>query len=168
MAENFKNREALDQVKRVINEANAAVNDPNRTMESSSMGPELTGALGAGGGAALSFAALYSLGVTGLYAAGITSGLAAAGAIVGGGMLAGIGVLSAPVVLGYAFFSGNKHKQLMREKRELYNMALQKQNQLIAMLQKQNQMNKERADYLKGLVIMLKVAVRDLQSDLEA
>ena len=168
MAENFKNIEALDQVKRVINEANAAVNDPNRTKESSSMGPELTGALGAGGGAAISFAALYSLGVTGLSAAGITSGLAAAGAIVGGGMVAGIGVLAAPVVLGYAFFSGNKHKQLMREKRELYNMALQKQNQLIAMLQKQNQMNKERADYLKGLVIMLKVVVRDLQSDLEA
>ena len=132
------------------------------------MGPELTGALGAGGGAALSFAALYSLGVTGLSAAGITSGLAAAGAVVGGGMAAGIGVLAAPVVLGYALFSSNKHKQLMREKRELYNMALQKQNQLIAMLQKQNQMNKERADYLNSLVIMLKAAVRDLQSDLAA
>lgn len=168
MAENFKNREALDHVKRVINEANAAVNDPRRTMESSSMGPELTGALGAGGGAALSFAALYSLGVTGLSAAGITSGLAAVGALVGGGMVAGIGVLAAPVVLGYALFSRNKHEQLMREKRELYNMALQKQNQIIAMLQKQNQMNKERADYLNSLVIMLKAAVRDLQSDLAA
>lgn len=33
MAENFKNREALDQVKRVIDEANAAVNDPSRTIK---------------------------------------------------------------------------------------------------------------------------------------
>ena len=168
MAENFKNRESLDQVKRVIDEANAAVNDPSRTIKSSSMGPELTGALGAGGGAALSFAALYSLGVTGLSAAGITSGLAAAGAIVGGGMAAGIGVLAAPVVVGYALFSSKKHKELMREKRALYNMALQKQNQLISMLQKQNQMNKERVDYLNSLVIMLKAAVRDLQADLSA
>lgn len=168
MAENFKNREALDQVKRVIDEANAAVNDPSRTIKSSAMGPELTGALGAAGGAGLSFAALYSLGVTGLSAAGITSGLAAAGAVVGGGMAAGVGVLAAPVVLGYALLARNKHKQLMREKRELYNMALQKQNQLIMMLQKQNSMNKERADYLNSLVIMLKAAVRDLQADLAA
>ena len=56
----------------------------------------------------------------------------------------------------------------MREKRELYNMALQKQNQLIMMLQKQNSMNKERADYLNSLVVMLKAAVRDLQADLAA
>ena len=83
-------------------------------------------------------------------------------------MAAGIGVLAAPVVLGYALFSSNKHKKLMREKRELYNMALQKQNQLIMMLQKQNSMNKERADYLNSLVIMLKAAVRDLQADLAA
>ena len=83
-------------------------------------------------------------------------------------MAAGIGVLAAPVVLGYALLSSNKHKKLMREKRELYNMALQKQNQLIMMLQKQNSMNKERADYLNSLVIMLKAAVRDLQADLAA
>jgi len=56
-------------------------------------------ALGSGVGAAGSLAALYGLGVTGLSAAGITSGLAAAGSIVGGGMVAGIGVLAAPVAL---------------------------------------------------------------------
>ena len=56
-------------------------------------------ALGSGIGAAGSLAALYGLGVTGLSAAGITSGLAAAGSIVGGGMVAGIGVLAAPVAL---------------------------------------------------------------------
>ena len=44
--------------------------------------------------------------MTGFSAAGITSGLAAAGAIVGGGMVAGVAVLAAPVaglaVAGYA------------------------------------------------------------------
>jgi hypothetical protein len=55
--------------------------------------------LGSGVGAAGSLAALYGLGVTGLSAAGITSGLAAAGSIVGGGMVAGIGLLAAPIAL---------------------------------------------------------------------
>ena len=50
-----------------------------------------------GGGA--SFAALYFAGTAGLSAAGITSGLGAAGALVGGGMVVGIGVLAAPVVV---------------------------------------------------------------------
>ena len=168
MAENFKNQESLDQVKRVLDGANAAINDPNRTIQSSSMGPELSGVVGAGAGAGLSFAALYGLGVTGLSAAGITSGLAAAGAIVGGGMAAGIGVLAAPVVAGYAYASHKKHQKLMQEKRELYNLALQKQNQLIRMLEKENRRNSERAEYLHGLVIMLKAAVRDLQADLAA
>lgn len=168
MAENFKNQESLDQVKRVLDEANAAINDPSRTIKSSAMGPELSGVLGAGAGAGLSFAALYSLGVTGLSAAGITSGLAAAGSVVGGGMVAGIGVLAAPVVVGYAYFSHRKHQKLMQEKRELYNLALQKQNQIIHMLGQENRMNQERADYLHSLVIMLKAAIRDLQADLAA
>ena len=56
---------------------------------------------GSGVGAAASFGALYTLGTTGVSAAGITSGLATAGSIVGGGMVAGIAVLAAPVaVLG--------------------------------------------------------------------
>ncbi len=48
---------------------------------------------GSGVGAAASFGALYTLGTTGVSAAGITSGLATAGSIVGGGMVAGIAVL---------------------------------------------------------------------------
>jgi hypothetical protein len=47
---------------------------------------------GSGVGAAASFGALYTLGTTGVSAAGITSGLATAGSIVGGGMVAGIGI----------------------------------------------------------------------------
>ena len=73
-------------------------------------------ALGSGIGAAGSLAALYGLGVTGLSAAGITSGLAAAGAIVGGGMVAGIGVLAAPIALlgvgAYALVKKKKNVKL--------------------------------------------------------
>ncbi len=58
-------------------------------------------AMGAGGvGIAGGGVALYFAGVVGFSAAGITSGLAAIGAIVGGGMLAGAAVLAAaPFVL---------------------------------------------------------------------
>lgn len=67
-------------------------------------------------GAAGSLAALYGLGVTGLSAAGITSGLATAGSFVGGGMVAGIGVLAAPIaflgVVAYAVAKKTKNAKL--------------------------------------------------------
>ena len=72
--------------------------------------------LGAGVGAGGSLAALSTLGVSGLSAAGITSGLAAAGSIVGGGMVAGIGVLAAPIailgVAGYAIAKSHKNANM--------------------------------------------------------
>lgn len=68
---------------------------------------------GSGVGAAASFGALYTLGTTGVSAAGITSGLATAGSIVGGGMVAGIAVLAAPVaVLGIGGYAIVKHKKM--------------------------------------------------------
>ncbi len=76
----------------------------------------MAAALGAGAGGAGSLAALSALGVSGLSAAGITSGLAAAGSIVGGGMIAGIGVLAAPVAIlgvgGYAVAKRRKAAKL--------------------------------------------------------
>lgn len=73
----------------------------------------LATALGSGIGAAGSLAALYGLGsVTGLSAAGITSGLATAGSIVGGGMVAGIGVLAAPIaILGVGAYAITKRRK---------------------------------------------------------
>ncbi len=80
--------------------------------------PEMADAAGAAvgitlGGAA-SFTALYFGGVTGLSAAGITSGLAAAG--FGAGMVAGIGVLAAPVaalaVIGYGIAKKRRNAKL--------------------------------------------------------
>ena len=56
-------------------------------------------------------------------AAGITSGLAAAGGIVGGGMVTGVFVLAAPVAVlggvGVGVASHLKNKQLRQEKERL-------------------------------------------------
>lgn len=74
--------------------------------------------LGVVGGGTLGFASIAatisSLGsVAGLSAAGISSGLAALGAIVGGGMLAGVSVAAAiPLAagaIGYGIIKGVKH-----------------------------------------------------------
>ncbi len=57
--------------------------------------------MGAGVGSIGSVSAVSALGVPGLGATGITSGLAAIGNVVGGGMAAGLGVtVAAPVVIG--------------------------------------------------------------------
>jgi hypothetical protein len=80
-------------------------------------------ALGASSGVVGSLAALYCLGTAGFSAAGITSGLAAAGAVASGGMLAGIFVIAAPVAvlgaLGYSY--ANK-----KAKRSALNTAIDK------------------------------------------
>lgn len=116
----FQNVESLQQVVNVINEASAALNDKTRTMRESAIPEVLAGALGAGVGGIGSFAALYGLGTVGLSAAGITSGLAAAGSIVGGGMVAGVFVLAAPAVVlagGAILLASNlKNNQLKQEK----------------------------------------------------
>lgn len=75
----FQSVDSLQQIVNVVNEAAAAVNDSKRTIKESAIPEVLAGALGAGIGGVGSFAALYGLGVVGLSAAGITSGLAAAG-----------------------------------------------------------------------------------------
>jgi len=170
MAErNFKSIESLDQVRRVINEANEALENPDRTIEDSPISEVLHGTLGAGAGGAMSFVALYSLGITGLSAAGITSGLAAAGAIVGGGMVAGIGVLAAPVALlagiGVAAAKNKKMKRLREEVSSLYTKAVSVQNAINEKLRDKLNMAKERIEYLTSLNNLLQAAVRDLAHD---
>lgn len=167
---NFKNFASLSSITTVLNEVDNGLNDPFRTIKESAI-PELLGvALGAGVGGAIGFLALVNLGIAGLGAAGITSGLAAAGAVVGGGMVAGIGVLAAPAVIlgagGVAIANGIKNKKLNEEKRRLYNMATVKQNAIIKELQKDINIAKERADYLNGLNILLKSIIKDLKEDL--
>lgn len=170
MAKNFKNIESLQQVVNVVNEAEIALSDPKHTIRNSAISEVLTGALGAGAGGAISFAALYGLGTVGLSAAGITSGLAAAGALVGGGMVAGVFVLAAPVAAlaagGVGITAAVKNKQLQKEKKRLYNAAVEKQNAIIKALREERNADKERIDTLTSINILLERAIKDLKSDL--
>ena len=167
---NFQSVDALQHVVNVVNEAAAAVNDKSRTIKESAIPEVLTGAIGAGIGGGFSFAALYVGGTVGLSAAGITSGLAAAGSIVGGGMVAGVFVLAAPVAIfaagGVGYASHSKNKQLRQEKERLYHEALKKHEAIIQALKSEADADKERLDYLQSLNILLSQAIKELKHDL--
>ena len=108
--------------------------------------------------------------MVGLSAAGITSGLAAAGAIVGGGMVAGVFVLAAPVAAlaagGVGLASHLKNKQLRQEKERLYKEVLKRHEAIIQALKTEANAAQERLDYLKSLNILLQQAIKDLKHDL--
>lgn len=166
----YKNIESLQPIVNVVNEAASALNDKTRTISESAIPEVLTGALGAGIGGVVSFTALYGLGTVGLSAVGITSGLAAAGAIIGGGMVAGIFVLAAPIAglaaTGVGVATHIKNKQLKQEKERLYQEALKKHQAIIQSLKKETDADQKRLDYLQSLNIMLTKAIEDLRKDL--
>lgn len=174
---NFQSVDSLQQVVNVVNEAAIAVSDKTRTIKESAIPEVLAGALGAGVGGVISFAALYGLGTVGLSAAGIMSGLATAGGavstVLGGAIsasVAGIFVLALPVAGlaagGVGVASHLKNKQLKQEKERLYKEALKKHQAIIHALKEEENADKERLEYLNSLNILLQQAIKDLQKDL--
>lgn len=167
----FKNVEALEPVNKLIEEASIALQDNSRTIKTSAIPDVLGAAIGSLAGGGVSFAALFLGGsVTGVSAAGITSGLSAAGAIVGGGMTAGVFVLAAPIVIlggvGYGVIHAKREEKLKLARQNLYNLALQKQQAIINALKQEANASKERIEYLTSLNILLQKAIEDLKSDI--
>lgn len=166
----YKNADALIPVQKIITEAAAAVSDKTRTIKTSDI-PDVLGAVaGISVGGAAGLGLLSILGYSGLSAAGITSGLATAGALVGGGMVAGIGVLAAPAVIlgvgGYALLASGKKKKLTQTKEALLQEAIKKHDAIIRELKNTLNQTQERMEYLNTLNILLQGAIQDLQADL--
>ncbi len=168
----FKSLDSLQPVANIVNETATALKNPARSIKDSAISQVLAGVIGAGVGGAGSFAALYGLGTVGLSAAGITSGLAVAGSLVGAGMVAGIFVLAAPVAIAtgasVAVAAKMRDKQLESEKERLYIEALKQHEALIRALKKEAHATKERLEYLQSLNILLQQAIKDLEQDLKA
>ena len=169
----FHNLNALKTVEHVIAEIDQGLGNKSRTIKDSSMPEVLATALGLGSGGALSFAALYLGGsVIGVSAAGVASGLSAAGALVGGGATTGIFVLAAPIAilgfLGIRIAQRARARRLMQAKiycykRSLVHLAALKDALIV---EKDNNASEDRIAYLKALSITLQAAIMDLKHDL--
>ncbi len=166
----FQSQDALKAVQTVLDEAAQALNDRSRKISDSPIADALAGAVGVGLGAGIGFAGLYLGGTVGLSAVGITSGLATAGSLIGGGMVAGIGVLAAPAVIlggaGIGIASHIRNKKLREAKEILYKDVVAKQSAIMKALKEETNADKERIEYLQSLNILLQSAIRDLQHDL--
>ena len=166
----------LDQVQGMIDEADKACANPRRGISDSKYGEMFKvlagGSSGAALGGAASFAALYALGTTGLSAAGITSGLAALGALVGGGMVAGIFVFAAPVVAagagGVWLMQRRNFKLRLQRKEKMLQDAIRARDAIVRELESEVSKARERMDLLNGLNAFLQRAVNDLKADLKA
>lgn len=123
--------------------------------------PELLGlAVGASAGSALSVGLLSTLGLPGLSAVGVTSGLSAAGAIVGGGMVSGLVVLSAPVaalaVAGWSWRANKKRARVRELQQRLLSELMRVQSDTLRALE-------ERAQLSCEVISALEQQVRDLE-----
>ena len=166
----FQSQDALKAVQTVLDEAAQALNDRSRKISDSPIADALAGAVGVGLGAGIGFAGLYLGGTVGLSAVGITSGLATAGSLIGGGMVAGLGVLAAPAVIlgifGAALGAASEEEKLHEAKELVYKNAIEKQTAILKVLAFETNEDKERIEYLTGLNILLDSAIKDLKHDL--
>ena len=168
----YKNSDALVPLRKLSDEASAALADRTRVASTES---DINAALAAAGGitagGSIGFAGLYFAGVTGLSAAGITSALAAAGALIGGGMAAGIAVLAAPAVLlgvgAYAWIAQSNKAKLIESKETLLFELSKKHDLVVSQLKTDAQTHRARSIYLANLNILLEAAIRDLAADLK-
>lgn len=167
----YRSAEALVPVRKLLREAGEVLADKGRTSWKFKV-PSVVGAAAgtAVGGAA--GAATVTLGAAaGAHgAAAITSGLAFAGGLAGGGMVAGIAVAAAPAVVlgiaGYAVLAQQNQRKLIQEKQALLQDALRKHDAAIRAQQRATSANEEELRYLRGLVARLEDVIGNLRGDL--
>ena len=171
----FPTTKSLEPLVKVVIDTQAALNDPERTLKDVD-DKALYGALdavfgtvGLAGGGLASFGILYAAGTVGLSAVGLSTGLAAAGAIVGGGMAAGVFVLAAPIVGlgagGVGIAKLIKNKKLKDAKWHLLLEAKDTYRALEKLRADELNFSEERKSYLHQLDILLSRGITDLQSD---
>jgi hypothetical protein len=166
----YRNLNALAPVQKVLDEVGCALADKARTIKTSAI-PEVLGAVaGSAVGVGIGVAAVSAVGVSGLSAVGISSGLATLGAVVGGGMVAGIFVAGAPVAAlgigGYAVLSWRNNCKLLEAKEALYQEALLKHDAIIKELSGKVELTQQRMEYLNSLNVLLREVIGNLEKDL--
>ena len=169
----YPNSGSLEHVRNVLTQAGDAVNNPFKNSNISII-PELVETLAVPGGAvaggAIGVGAVAASGTVGLGATGITTGLAALGSMIGGGMVAGLFVFSAPaVVCGVGAYVGVqywKSHRLNREKQALLDEARLKKDAIIDLLNNKNKLPDDQILPLQHLNIKLQQIIDGLKWDL--
>lgn len=167
----YRTADALVPVRKLLREAGEALADKGRV----SWKFKIPSAVGAAAGTAIGGAAGAATVVVGAAAgahgaAAITSGLAFAGSLAGGGMVAGIAVAAAPAavlgIVGYAFLAKRNHRKLLQEKQALLHEALRKHDSAIRTQQQATSISEDELHYLRGLIARLGDVISNLRGDL--
>lgn len=166
----YQNIAALRPVERILEEVDKALDDRGRTIATSDIPEMLGGVAGGAIGVGVGLTLVYTSGVAGVSAAGITTGLATLGAIIGGGMMAGIFVAATPMavlgVAGYAVVARQNRNRLMQTKEALFQEAVRKHDAILRELNTRIDTAEERNQYLSSLLVLLQRAIDDLRKDL--
>ena len=181
---NFPSRESLKIVETILSETEKSLGDMTRTNKSvvgdmqtllekitdSNIFNAVGTTAGAVVGGAASVGLLSVLGTTGLSAAGITSGLAAAGSILGGGMVAGIGVIAAPAVAiaggTYAITKGIQNRNLKTTKIQFLDRCEKTRDNVQNHIIQESNASPDRVKHLQALKFTLDATINDLRSDI--
>lgn len=174
---NFESLENLQLVVNVVNEAFAALDDQNRTIEQSPISKVLAVTNGAGADSDASFAEIYRLGTVkpsaaeassepATYKFAATPKLAAFQKKVQ--QATNMFVLSVPGVttLGKAATVAYERKQLQQEKVRLLIAAIEKYYGIAAASKEESDASPQRTAYLGSISILLQKAIKELKADL--
>lgn len=167
----FKDFESLKEIEDLLSKCDMAIDDKTCTVNTCKFPEKIGGIIGGSIGSVGSVALLYGMGsVTGLSAAGVSSGLVAVGGVIGGGMAVGATLLTMPVFVGaYAgsrLIKKRNENLLEQEKERLYVEAIKKQEAMIQEIKNESDAGKDRLSYLQGLNEMLIQVIRGLNKDL--
>jgi hypothetical protein len=170
-SEVYRTAEALVPVRKVLEDTARALAERSRRSLNLRLPPAVGAAAGTVAGGAAGFAGMTVGAASGASgAAAMTSGLAAAGSLIGGGMLAGMAVIAAPAVVlgvaGYAAVANHNHKKLVVQKQAILQEALRKQAAVQERLRADLDSREADVAHLQALSARLAEIIENLRGDL--
>jgi hypothetical protein len=170
-SEVYRTVDALIPVLKVLEDAGRALAEGSRRSFNLKLPPVIGAAAGTVAGGAAGLAGMTAGAATGASgAAAMTSGLAAAGSLIGGGMLVGMAVVAAPAVVfgvaGYAAIANHNHRKLVVQKQVILQEALRKQAAIQERLRADHDSLEAEVAHLQALLARLAEIIKNLRRDL--
>ncbi len=165
----FKSVDDLKKVTAIINETANAIASPKKIMDNSPLAVIVSAAIGRGIVGNETFLEIYEIGESQLESTEDPNELVKKAAVAGG-VVAGVVILSAPILAlagaGALGITALKSKKLLEEKQRLLDEANMKHKALLQTIEREADAPVARTGYLKGLNVLLEHAIMDLQDDI--